>query len=180
MHRLMFITCLLLSFTIVGCVQLRFPQIQSSQAFWSGYQEQSAISEYIWTVQVGGFERQFIQIDLNQSVGFTNAENEAIIFKNNKIQAIGPLGQSPQLLRIVDTNRPDMPFSIKRQTYVQGQLFATEYCSPWEQVSTTNLVQFCQSATLLNNEMELDDNGDLIKLSQYNPYYQAFIQLQKK
>jgi len=176
----MIIICLLLSSTMIGCVQLRSTQVESLQVFWLSYQGKSAISKYIWTVQVGEFERQFIQVDLNKSVGFTNAENEAIIFKNNKIQAMGPLGQAPQLLRIVDTNLPENPFSIRRETYVQGQLFATEYCSPWQYVSPTNLVQSCQSSRLLNNEMELDDNGDLIKLSQYNPYYQSFIQLRKR
>ena len=169
-----------------GCVQLRFSQYDQITELLKHRSPSTVYHPYLWDVTIGSYRNSVLQVDLAEQVGFTNTAQDAILFANNRITALGPLGSYKQQLRITYTQDNEQgkasqaSDTVVYTTTTNNMTVTVETCEPWRIVKPQILQQICQSGNTYTNQIILDDAGNMIALSQYIPLYGTRIDLHKR
>lgn len=177
------IVMLSLIFLLSGCIQLRFSQYDKLTELFAEYSTSSVVHHpYLWDVSIGNYQNKLLQVDFSGRHGFTNNVQDAIIFANNRIVAIGPVGPFAQKFRIkeVALSRTKGTSTVFQYTTFTNDVVAfVETCEDWRTVSPHLLRQDCRSDVAYTNQITLDQQGNMIKLSQYLPFYKNRLVMQK-
>lgn len=168
-----------------GCVQLRFSQVEKVSQWLEQPSSETIYHPYLWDISIGHYQTSMLQVDLTEKIGFTNKEQEAIVFADNRIIALGPLGPYSELIKIkhIQHSQPPQTQPLSTQLYhseSNGVLLAVEKCTAWQSVNTRKLVQTCTAKTSYINTIHLDERGNIVEVNQFLPVYNQYIVLQKR
>ena|GEM_PF-2331901 len=171
--------------SLSGCVQLRFNQYEKVTQWLSETAPKTIYHPYLWDITINNYQTTMLQVDLTEKVGFTNKKQEAIIFADNRVVALGPLGPYRELIKIkhIQNDQTVQTRSGLVQIFhneVDGVLMAVEKCSTWQLINNKRLQQSCIAETTYINTMDLDEKGNIVHISQFLPTYNTRLVLQKR
>lgn len=179
------LTIVALGSLLLGCVQFRLSQYDKITELVNNIVTNASTSSvvyhpYIWNVSIGDYQNTFIQVDMSGQYGFTNTAQEAIIFDNNRISAMGPVGPYLQKFQINEPYSSGDDAMVIEYTYLGSEYIkSVERCKPWQKISETELVQNCKTSFHYTNQITLDQDGNMIRLSQFLPIYNVRLEMQK-
>lgn len=173
-----------LATSLSSCVQLRFSQYDKLNRLFNEARPEILYHPYLWNVSMGDYQNRLLQVDLADSYGFTNNAQDAVIFANNRIIAIGPVGPYDTQLRVKQITLATNPSlstsqSITYATTVNDVQMSIEVCDEWKTVTPRVIQQDCKSTIRYTNQITQDQYGNMIELNQYIPFYNTRLVMQK-